>query len=525
MADTSRIPAIEIALRTDPGRDPEKQVNEDSGGQRETRFGLLAVVCDGMGGHAGGKEASELALETILDRVQNAREDATARDALREAIEEANRRVYAMPTAEHGLRPGSTVVAVLAHTNGAEVAHVGDSRVYLVHGGAIAQVTKDHSMVQEMVDRNLIRAEDAATHPDANKIMRALGIAPECEVDLRPEPIAYVAGDVFVLCSDGLSDLVAAGEILNVAGSQPPAQAAGQLVDLANARGGHDNITTMLLRMKTAAIASPESQGTLVKTVALTQALAPAEGAGGAGAGGAGGGDAGSGPRGTLVAGPAGTAGAPAAAGSSPNVGGAPGAAHGAQVLPVTIPSAPEPPSSRGGARSRAPVIVGIGLAVAAVAIVGVLVWSQTRPQRRSVPIVPNATAADAGVAPPPLGHEVDAEAPAVVAPVPPLEEPPVCAKARSARARHSPATRILEEQCRAAGGVIAPEPGSAPDAPGAATGAPPGAATPAPTPTPPPAQPTAPLPTPPALPTSVPPLPTAPTTKATPGASAGVNR
>ena len=105
-------------------------------------------------------------------------------------------------------------------------------------------------MVQEMVDRNLIRAEDAAKHPDANKILRALGIAKDVEVDVRPEPIAYVAGDVFILCSDGLSDLVEPAEILQIAGSHPPAQAAGQLVDLANARGGHDNITVLIVRMK-----------------------------------------------------------------------------------------------------------------------------------------------------------------------------------------------------------------------------------------------------------------------------------
>src|SRR5690606_32756792 len=125
--------------------------------------------------------------------------------------------VWAMPTAEAGFRPGSTVVAVLVHEGGAEVAHVGDSRLYLVHAGAISQVTKDHSMVQQMVDHNLIRAEDAAKHPDANKILRALGIAKEVEVEVRPEPVAYAAGDVFVLCSDGLSDLVEPAEILQIA--------------------------------------------------------------------------------------------------------------------------------------------------------------------------------------------------------------------------------------------------------------------------------------------------------------------
>jgi protein phosphatase len=243
-----RSPAAEIAVRTDPGRDPDKQVNEDSSFCKETSHGLLAVVCDGMGGHAGGKEASELAIQTIVEIVDAAPAATPPGAALKRAIEEANIRVWQMPTAEAGFRPGSTVVAALAHEEGAEIAHVGDSRLYLVHAGAISQVTRDHSMVQEMVDRNLIRAEDAPKHPDANKILRALGIAKEVEVDLRAEPLLYTAGDILVLCSDGLSDLVEPADILEIAGSHPPAQAAGRLVDLAHARGrpaGQSTIDTL----------------------------------------------------------------------------------------------------------------------------------------------------------------------------------------------------------------------------------------------------------------------------------------
>ncbi|HVH44599.1 MAG TPA: protein phosphatase 2C domain-containing protein, partial [Labilithrix sp.] len=286
MSASPKIPAVEIAVRTDPGRDPDKQINEDSSVQKETALGLLAVVCDGMGGHAGGREASQLAIETIVEIVEAAPAATGPGVALKRAIEEANARIWSMPTAEAGYRPGSTVVAVLAHEGGAEVAHVGDSRLYLVHAGAISQVTRDHSMVQELVDRNLIRAEDAAKHPDANKILRALGIAKEVDVDLRPEPLAFVAGDVLVLCSDGLSDLVEPAEILQLAGSHPPAQAAGQLVDLANARGGHDNITAMVVRMKSSA--NVREAPTLMKTMPLT-AHAP---------------DPTAGPTGTLVSSP-----------------------------------------------------------------------------------------------------------------------------------------------------------------------------------------------------------------------------
>src|SRR5262245_33708660 len=265
------LPAAEIAVRTDPGRDPDKQVNEDNAVYRETAHGWLVVVCDGMGGHAGGREASELAISTIVEIIDAAPAATSPAVALKRAIDEANIRVWAMHTAEAGHRPGSTGVAILIHDGGAEVAHVGDSRLYLVHAGAISQVTRDHSMVQELVDRNLIRPEEAAKHPDSNKILRALGIAKEVEVDVRSEPVPYVTGDVFILCSDGLSDLVEPADILDIAGSQPPAQAAGQLVDLANARGGHDNITAMVVLMRTSSRAK-ESAGyrPIAKTIPLT---------------------------------------------------------------------------------------------------------------------------------------------------------------------------------------------------------------------------------------------------------------
>ncbi|MFO0675437.1 MAG: protein phosphatase 2C domain-containing protein [Polyangiaceae bacterium] len=258
------LPAIEFAEKTDPGRDPNKQVNEDACGCRATRFGHLVVVCDGMGGHAGGREASHLALATIFEVFENADPKAAPGAVLEASIVEANRRVYSMPSDEAGGRPGSTVVAILVHGDGAEVAHVGDSRCYMVHAAQIFQITKDHSMVQEMVDAGVLTPAQAATHPDANKIMRALGIAANVEVDLRREPVSYVTGDTFVLCSDGLSDMVPVDEILRVAGTSPPAQAAGQLVNIANARGGHDNITVLVVRTRESAAPSAARTTTTV---------------------------------------------------------------------------------------------------------------------------------------------------------------------------------------------------------------------------------------------------------------------
>ncbi len=249
---------LELAGKTDPGRDPDKQVNEDHYREGKSRFGLLAVVCDGMGGHAGGKEASAIATATVFEQIEAAPEGVGPADALKHAIEIANRNVHALgQSATHG-RPGSTIVALLFHAAGAEVAHVGDSRIYLVRGVECVQITRDHSAVQLMVDAGVLTPEQAKVHPEANKITRALGIEAEVEVEVRPQPFAYAPGDTFVLCSDGLSDLVDPDDFVRLVGGVPLAQAAGQLVDLANARGGHDNITALLVRAKGASSGNPE---------------------------------------------------------------------------------------------------------------------------------------------------------------------------------------------------------------------------------------------------------------------------
>ena len=273
MESPAALPAIEYAERSDPGRDPDKQVNEDVCAHRETRFGHLCIVCDGMGGHAAGREAAELAVATVIEMFDRAPADVPPGRVLEEAIEEASRRVHEMRTSEVALgRPGATAVAVLLHARGTEVAHVGDSRAYLVHQGQIFRVTRDHSVVQELVDRGLVNPDQAAHHPDANRITRALGMAPEVDAELRPQPIVHAAGDTFVLCSDGLSDLVEDQEILALVAGEPAAQAAGKLVDLANARGGHDNITVIVTRARESALAPATSVAPTVAETSVTQA-------------------------------------------------------------------------------------------------------------------------------------------------------------------------------------------------------------------------------------------------------------
>jgi serine/threonine protein phosphatase PrpC len=288
VADTKLlVPAVLVAHHSDPGRDPEKQVNEDACLYAETPFGQLMVLCDGMGGHEGGREASNVAVSAIREYVSAAPERPDipqaqrAREVLRDAVAVANQRVYALSTAKGASRPGSTVVALLLHPLGTDVAHVGDSRCYLVHEGNIRQVTRDHSMVQQMVDAGVLTAEKAAVHPDANKITRALGMAAKIDVELQRNAIAHEAGDTFVLCSDGLSDLVEPSDIVRIVGSVPPGEAVKELVDLANARGGHDNITVMMMRAREPAHASTAAvseRALLARTETMPTVTAPSSG-------------------------------------------------------------------------------------------------------------------------------------------------------------------------------------------------------------------------------------------------------
>jgi len=378
------IPAVEVAQRSDPGRDPDKQVNEDAAGTRETVFGHLCVVCDGMGGHEGGREASTLALQTIFEVFESAaaRRDGTfaaqprrgqhqdapgvlgGRELLRDAVALANRRVYALAGPGVVGRPGSTVVALLLHAAGTEVAHVGDSRVYRVHQGQISQVTRDHSMVQQLVDAKILTPEQAATHPEANKITRALGMSPEVEVEVLPRPVAHVAGDVFVLCTDGLSDLVGQPDIVKIAATSPAAQAAGQLVDLANARGGHDNITVIVLRARETAL-TPKDAGASAEAPRspITETM----------------------PSVTVVAEPLGSS--PA---SVPNPPSGAGPAVPARVPPAPSYHATDPPigQARRGRRVPASVVLAAVLGLVGLGVGGVALWL-VLPHHKNTPAVP----------------------------------------------------------------------------------------------------------------------------------------
>jgi serine/threonine protein phosphatase PrpC len=264
---------LEVAQRSHPGLDPSKQLNEDSAAHGPTPLGYVLVVCDGMGGHALGREASQLAVATILKLLQSAPATAPPGLTLSRAILEAGRAVFRLGGPNAGpARPGSTCVAVLVHGSTADIAHVGDSRVYLVRRGQGWQLTKDHSVVQELLDRGMLTAEQAKDHPEANKITRALGMKAETDVELR-DPIACGAEDVFVLASDGLTDLVRTDEIAVIVSHAASLDGAcEELVRMANARGGHDNITVLMGRV---GAVPPMQAGASGQAAPVISAVAP----------------------------------------------------------------------------------------------------------------------------------------------------------------------------------------------------------------------------------------------------------
>ncbi|MFP6681840.1 MAG: Stp1/IreP family PP2C-type Ser/Thr phosphatase [Gammaproteobacteria bacterium] len=248
---------IELVNISDPGM--KRQHNEDSA-ITDPAMGL-AIVADGMGGYKAGEVASAIAAKSILDRVR--RDLQTAHDGarappdefspeallIRESIAAANRYIFKtaaeIPQCQ-GM--GTTVVAVLFYNNMVAIAHVGDSRVYRMRNGDLAQITNDHSLAQELIDRGLFTPEEAEANTPKNLVTRALGIDEKVEVDIQEHPAK--SGDIYLLCSDGLNDMVDDEEIrltLSKYGADL-AEAAHKLVRLANERGGKDNISVVLAR-------------------------------------------------------------------------------------------------------------------------------------------------------------------------------------------------------------------------------------------------------------------------------------
>ncbi len=254
-------PSLRIEARgiTDVGK--RRDHNEDAF-LLDDGLGLF-IVADGMGGHAGGGTASRLAVETIQAAVRHAKEaepeafgaapgtveESPLPDVLREAVEEACAVIYRTAQGDPELAGmGTTVTAALVDGRVAYVAHVGDSRCYLMREGRIYQVSEDHSLVNEQLKAGAISPDEAKHSRFKNIITRSVGFEQQVQVDLMG--LELEPEDALVICCDGLSNLVDDPEILAIVSESTLDLAPGRLVALANDRGGDDNITVIVIRAR-----------------------------------------------------------------------------------------------------------------------------------------------------------------------------------------------------------------------------------------------------------------------------------
>ena len=233
---------------TDIGR--LRKQNQDYVFRSEVPVGPLPnlfIVADGMGGHKAGEYASMCAVETVVDEVNLSKERGSVR-VLSAAIRKANARVRKKALSdEHYYGMGTTFVAATIDEDGLNVANIGDSRLYLISGGEIRQITTDHSLVEEMVRLGSLERNKARLHPDKNIITRALGVIDEADVDFF-EVEHLSAGDTILMCSDGLSNMVEDSEMLGIINGQGSVEErANRLVAAANMNGGRDNIAVVLI--------------------------------------------------------------------------------------------------------------------------------------------------------------------------------------------------------------------------------------------------------------------------------------
>lgn len=248
---------------TDIGR--KRQRNEDSYLVND-KIGLY-IVADGMGGHAGGEFASKIAVSTVeeiirgedrvksnvptqsyLDANEQSNVEGLEQERLKDAINRAGNMIVRRAFEDPELKGmGTTSTVMFISNERAYIAHVGDSRAYCVREGEIIQITEDHSLVHEQLKSGLITEEEAKTHQLKNIITRSVGVQEEVEVDTVVWKIQV--GDSYLLCSDGLSNMMQDEEMQELISKNDVEQGARELVDLANQRGGEDNITLILLKV------------------------------------------------------------------------------------------------------------------------------------------------------------------------------------------------------------------------------------------------------------------------------------
>lgn len=211
----------------------------------------LAIVCDGMGGPGGGQIASDIAVKTLAKVIREGHEQAQSekdwKELIQTAVRKANGEIFKYAAHEQELTGmGTTMVLAIYGKEKALVANIGDSRAYVTNGGHIDQVTKDHSVVQQMVDEGQLTKFEAKVHPKKNIITRALGVDLLCEADFFE--VTLEQGDYLLLCSDGLTGYVDENELaFELSVCDKPEEVLDKFVLMANERGGSDNITAVLV--------------------------------------------------------------------------------------------------------------------------------------------------------------------------------------------------------------------------------------------------------------------------------------
>lgn len=234
-----------VAL-TDPGR--RHSDNQDSVLALSRNGVSLLAVADGVGGLAEGAAASQATIRSLEDGFDRMPGE-PAEEVIRSQLARANAALYAEHHGRPGKMSGSTVVALVFGGESVLVAHVGDSRAYLLREGSLQRLTEDHSLVAEQVKAGILTAEQAANSRQRHVITRSLGVAPTLEVEFD-QKVACRPGDLFLLCSDGLSDVVPDSDLeLMLSGSVQVGRTASELIAIANERGGPDNISVVLARI------------------------------------------------------------------------------------------------------------------------------------------------------------------------------------------------------------------------------------------------------------------------------------
>ncbi len=249
-----------------------------SAGDANAARGSLLILADGMGGHEAGEVASGLAIE-VVRRVYYARTEPVP-DSLMNAFEAANRAIL-----EHGRKfpecrgMGTTCTALVVQQDRLWLAHVGDSRAYLLRSGNLKQLSADQSLHAELIREGLLSQAEAATAAGGNVILQALGISADIDPDVWEKGIPLKAGDIIILCSDGLWNMVDNAAIAQIAGSRAPEEACKDLIAAALAAGGYDNISVGVFAMRPAGSAAAEPQ-TATRRIAAVAAEDADEAAG-----------------------------------------------------------------------------------------------------------------------------------------------------------------------------------------------------------------------------------------------------